>query len=222
MLTLYIGNQNYSSWSLRPWLLLKHFAIPFSTVKVSLTGQGVSERHKAYSASGLVPCLHDSPLQVWDSLAIAEYLAERCPQMWPEHPDLRARARCISAEMHSGFSALRSQLPMNIRLRVQGATPDAALSRDLERLFTLWREARAMAEHGPYLFGPFSIADAMYAPVVWRLSSYNVAVPDDLQAYVQTLLRHPAMQEWRREALAEQERIGDEAALLARFGGARE
>lgn len=222
MFTLYIGNQNYSSWSLRPWLLLKHFTVPFSTTKVALTGQGVSESHKAYSASGLVPCLHDGDLQVWDSLAIAEYLAERYPEMWPTHAALRARARSISAEMHSGFTALRSQLPMNIRLRARGAEPDAMLARDLERIFTIWREARAMAERGPYLFGGFSIADAMYAPVVWRLDSYNVAVPDDLQPYSQAMLCHPAMQEWQREALAEQASIGDEAALLARFGGARE
>lgn len=221
MFTLYIGNQNYSSWSLRPWILLKHFAIPFSTVKVSLTGQGVSARHQGYSASGLVPCLHDGPLQVWDSLAIAEYLAERHPEMWPEQVELRARARSISAEMHSGFTALRSQLPMNIRLRLNGAPADAALTRDLERIFTLWREAQAMAESGPYLFGPFSIADAMFAPVVWRLHSYQVAIPEDLKPYMKTMLRHPAMQEWEQAALAETERLGNDDELIARFGGVR-
>ncbi|ENY71255.1 glutathione S-transferase family protein [Aeromonas diversa] len=220
MFTLYIGNQNYSSWSLRPWLLLKHFAVPFCATKVALTGQGVNERHQRYSDSGLVPCLHDGELKVWDSLAIAEYLAERYPEMWPARADLRARARSISAEMHSGFTALRSQLPMNIRLRARGAEPDAALARDLERIFTIWREARAMAESGPYLFGPFSIADAMFAPVVWRLHSYHVAIPEELRPYMETMLHHPAMREWEQSALDEPERFPSDA-LIDRFGGPR-
>ncbi|WP_047396942.1 glutathione S-transferase family protein [Chitinibacter sp. ZOR0017] len=225
MYQLYIGHQNYSSWSLRPWVLLKHFQVPFTQTVVHVSGKGANASHRGYSDNGLVPCLHDGDFRVWDSMAICEYLAELYTQMWPAERQLRARARSISAEMHSGFGALRSQLPMNVRLRAQGVPPSPEVSADLVRVFAIWRDARQLAaEHGcsgEFLFGAFSIADAMYAPVIWRLHGYNIAIPDDLQPYFTAMLQHPAMQEWAAAAAAESIHLPAYDALIAQFGGTR-
>ncbi|QLG89176.1 glutathione S-transferase family protein [Chitinibacter bivalviorum] len=224
MFHLYIGHKNYSSWSLRPWLLMKHFGIPFAETVVAVSGKGANASHRGYSDNGLVPCLHDDNFRVWDTIAICEYLAEQYPEMWPADRQARARARSICAEMHSGFGALRSQLPMNVRLRAQGVAPSPEVAADVARIIAIWRNAREIAATlniaGDYLFGEFSIADAMYAPVIWRLYCYGLALPDDAQAYVNTMLAHPAMREWEAAALAETTRLPFDK-LVDQFGGAR-
>ncbi|WP_410499789.1 glutathione S-transferase family protein [Chitinibacter sp. S2-10] len=224
MFQLYIGHQNYSSWSLRPWILLKHFNIPFSQTVVAVSGKGANASHRGYADNGLVPCLHDDDFRVWDSMAICEYLAEQYPAMWPADRQLRARARSICAEMHSGFGGLRSQLPMNVRLRAKGIANSVEVDADLTRIFAIWRNARELAAQqniaGNYLFGEFSIADAMYAPVVWRLFCYGVKIPADLQPYIDTMLSHPAMREWEAAAQAESARLPYDN-LVEQFGGVR-
>jgi glutathione S-transferase len=224
MYHLYIGYQNYSSWSLRPWLLLKHFNIPFTQTVVRVDGKGIKASHRAYSDNGLVPCLHDQTFRVWDSMAICEYLAEQYPAMWPADRQARARARSICAEMHSGFGALRSQLPMNVRLRAKGKANTPEVAADLARIFAIWRNARDMTASnqvaGDYLFGEFSIADAMYSPVIWRLYSYGVQLPDDIARYVDTMLAHPAMQEWEQAAQQEDVFLSFDE-LIEQFGGVR-
>ena len=231
MFTLYIGNKNYSSWSLRPWILMKHFGLPFTEKVVSVAGRGAGDMHRGYSANGLVPCLHANEFQVWDTLAIAEFLAETHPDkhLWPEDVWARARARSVSAEMHSGFGALRSALGMNIKMRLKGAELDDAIQADIKRIAQIWEEARNQfaakapaTAQGPYLFGAFSIADAMFAPVIWRFFSYNVSLPPVAQAYVDTMLAHPAMKEWEAAALQETVALAhyDDAAM-AKFGPKR-
>ena len=205
MYTLYIGNKNYSSWSLRPWLLLRVAGIPFEERAVALTGQGPSEVHRAYSPSGLVPCLHDGEVRVWDSLAIAEYLAERHAGLWPEAPAARAFARSMSAEMHGGFTALRGTWVMNAKLAFAERAPPESVQREVDRIVQLWTTCRAApaAAGGPFLFGRFGIADAMYAPVALRFRTYAARLPDAAAAYRDALLALPAMQEWISAALAE-------------------
>jgi glutathione S-transferase len=225
MLQLYIGYKNYSSWSLRPWVLLKNFGIPFDETIVAVSGKGPNASHRGYADNGLVPCLHDENFRVWDSLAICEYLAEQYPQMWPADRHARSRARSIAAEMHSGFGALRSQLPMNIRLRAKGATPSPEVAADVTRICAIWRNAREMAAElklaGDYLFGAFSVADAMYAPVVWRLYCYGIALPDDAQAYINAMVANPAMREWEQAALIDDPVMPAYDDLIHQFGGPR-
>jgi glutathione S-transferase len=221
---LYIGDRNYSSWSLRPWLLMKHFGIVFEERAVPI-GRGPNPAHRAYSDNGLVPCLHDDGFRVWDSLAIAEYLAERHAGLWPADPKARARARSVSAEMHSGFSAMRSAMPMNVKLKCRGATPSLEVSADIERIVSIWSEARegfaaTSGSTGPWLFGDFSVADAMYAPVVWRFETYNVALPPVAAAWRDAMLAHPAMRAWQAGALAEGVSLPYDAAAV-RWGGPR-
>ncbi|MEN9656803.1 MAG: hypothetical protein RL571_268 [Pseudomonadota bacterium] len=218
MYQLHVGSKNYSSWSLRPWLLLKHFEIEFIEKGAPLLGEC---EYREYIESGLYPCLYDNEFNVWDSLAIAEYLAEKHPQMWPKDVKARARARSISAEMHSGFTSLRSLMPMNIKLRAQGGELVINVKHDVERICFLWREARRYATAGHYLFGDFSIVDAMYAPVVWRFHSYNVALPDDAAIYCELMLAHPAMREWEKAALLETLVLPQQDMLLEAFGGRR-
>jgi glutathione S-transferase len=218
MFELHLGSKNYSSWSLRPWLLLKHFAIEFTEKNAPLDGRKI---YREYIENGLIPCLHHDEFQVWDSLAIAEYLAEQYPQMWPGESKARAMARSISAEMHSGFTHLRSVLPMNIKLRTKSCELTQSVKRDIERICHLWRTARQMAASGPYLFGGFSVADAMFAPVVWRFYCYGVVLPVDAQAYCDVMLAHPAMREWEQGALAETLLLPEEDILLEAFGGRR-
>ena len=226
MYQLYIGNKNYSSWSLRPWLLMSHFGIPFEEHMVSVAGRGANDLHREYSANGLVPCLHDNGFQVWDTLAIAEYLAEQHNGLWPSNHKARARARSISAEMHSGFGALRAAMPMNIKMTLQGAALPADVAADVARIDAIWTQTRA--EFGdpssvrPYLFGDFSVADAMFAPIVWRLNSYNVPLSSAAQAYLNNMLNHPHMQAWRDAAIAETTALPHyDNAVLSLYGPAR-
>lgn len=205
MYQLYIGNKNNSSWSLRPWFLMTHFNLPFEEHMCSISGRGANDTHRAYSPNGLVPCLHDETgFQVWDSLAIAEFLHEQHPDkgLWPVDTKARARARSISAEMHSGFAALRSAMPMSIKMRLKGAKLSDVVQADVNRIESIWIDARReFAGNKPYLFGDFSIADAMFAPIVWRLFCCNVPLAEEAQQYLQTMLAHPAMKVWEAAAL---------------------
>ena len=203
MLELYIGNKNYSSWSLRPWLLMKHFGVPFEEHLVPLTGGKDNPALKQVSGNARVPCLHEDGFQVWESLAIAESLAESRPEMWPSDRRARARARSISAEMHAGFVHLRSAMPMNLKLKLKGKPASPEVQRDIDRIVEIWQEARTVfaTAEGPYLFGCFSVADAMYAPVAWRFHIYNVPLPEVAAAYRDTMLAHPSMVEWHEAAI---------------------
>lgn len=208
-LTLIIGNKNLSSWSLRPWILMKHFDIPFTEVKIRLDVPGAREELLKHSPSGLVPCLTVSGEAIWDSLAIAETLAEWYPEknLWPEDMMARARARCLSAEMHSGFSQLRGTWPMDIRCEHKALSCPPGVAKDLKRIHALWTSARQdYGQDGPFLFGQFSVTDAMYAPVVSRIRTYGpVPMFEPLTDYMDAIWEHPAMQEWRAGAKEEEE-----------------
>jgi glutathione S-transferase len=207
---LVIGNKNYSSWSLRPWLFLRHNVIDFEEIRVPLYQPGSKERILAYSSSGKVPLLIDGKTTVWDSLAILEYLAERYPQTqgWPVAAATRAVARAVCAEMHSGFAALREHLPMNVRKRFDAREWNAAVQQDIDRIQALWHLCRdRFGRTGPFLFGRFGIADAMYAPVVWRFLSYSVEMDATAKAYCAAMSAMPAMREWQAHAAAEPETL---------------
>lgn len=209
-LTLVIGNKNYSSWSMRPWLLLRQAGIPFDEVRIPLYVPGSEIDLAQWSPSGKVPALHDGEIRVWDSLAICEYLAERFPELelWPADATARAVARSVSAEMHAGFGALREHMSMNIRARYpgQGRTPDCLA--DIERILAIWTDCRARYGHGgDFLFGRFGIADAMFAPVVLRFETYGVALEGAARAYAEAILALPPLQAWVNDAVAELERI---------------
>lgn len=223
MFDLYIGNKNYSSWSLRAWLLLKHFGIPFNEHMVSVAGRDYNPALKPLAGNARVPSLHEDSFQVWESIAIAEFLAERYPQMWPVDPQARARARSISAEMHAGFAKLRTAMPMNLKFKLKGEPATPEVQREIDRIAEIWTDARSnfATADGPYLFGTFSVADAMYAPIVWRLHIYNVALPPVAEAYRQTMLAHPAMLEWYAAALKETEAHAHYDDLADDFGGPR-
>lgn len=205
MYELYIANKNYSSWSLRPWVLLRGLGIPFDERLVPfLGGAGTNwEAFRAFSPTGKVPCLRDGDTVVWDSLAIAEYVAERHAGVWPADPQARAWARCAAAEMHSGFPALRSVCTMNCGVRVRIDAPGEALRKDMARIDELWNEGLARFG-GPFLAGDaFSAVDAFYAPVAFRIQSYGLRLGEAAMAYAQRLLDLPAMREWYDAALAE-------------------
>ncbi len=215
MLKLYIGNKNYSSWSMRPWVLLRQAAIPFDEVMVRFDsfepGSAFKQAVGAVNPVGKVPVLVDDGLVVWDSLAIAEYLAEKFPdrQLWPTEPRARARARSVCAEMHSGFAALRSAFPMNVEASLPAvgalALRDQPAARaDLQRVVALWSELLD-AHGGPLLFGGFSIADAFFAPVCMRLLTYALPVPPAISAYIDRVRALPGVQAWIAGALAEQD-----------------
>jgi glutathione S-transferase len=209
-LTLVIGNKNYSSWSLRPWLLLKQAGIPFVERYIPIRSASWQAQIRDFSPSGKVPALVHGAVRVWDSLAICEYLAERFPekQLWPAAVAARAEARSVSAEMHSGFQALRQNMFMNIRRRMpsRGRTPEALA--DIERIVAIWNGCRSRyAAGGPFLFGAFSIADAMYAPIALRFQTYAVSVDGAAGIYPRTLLALPALQEWVAAAHAEKEQL---------------
>jgi glutathione S-transferase len=208
--TLVIGNKNYSSWSLRPWLLMKQAGIQFTETRVPLYAGTYKDEIRKYSPAGKVPILIDGQLTVWDSLAIAEYLAEQHAekQLWPRDAALRAIARSISAEMHSGFSALRSNMSMNCRRSLPGKGRTVEVAADIDRIQRMWTECRSRAAgEGPFLFGSFGIADAMYAPVVLRFKTYAVNLPPAAQQYADTILALPALQEWVEAAKVEPEVI---------------
>ncbi len=204
--TLVIGDKNLSSWSLRPWFLMRQAGIPFTEETIRLRGPDTKERILAHSPSGLVPALKTPHGVIWDSLAIAEYLNEQHPDkgLWPDDIGARAYARSISAEMHSGFTALRSVMPMDFINRVMGVPPGEAVARDIARIVSIWTECRtAYGSGGPYLFGRFSIADAMYAPVVSRFRTYCVQVGTMAADYIDTIWDQRAIHEWEASAAEE-------------------
>ena len=219
MLQLAIGNKNYSSWSMRPWVLLTQFGIPFREIALRFDDMAADSPFKQavarLSPAGRVPVLLHGDLAVWDSLAIAEYLAEYAAEhfpelaLWPRDAAARARARSVSAEMHSGFGALRNACPMSIEADLAEVGPrllaeQPGLAADLARLTALWTDALA-ASGGPFLFGGFSIADAFYAPVVSRLRTYGLPVPAGLRAYMARVWASPGVAAWVEGALAEQD-----------------
>jgi glutathione S-transferase len=204
---LVIGNKNYSSWSMRPWLALRAGDIAFDEIFIPLyTGEADKKRLLAYTESGKVPVLIDGDVTVWDSLAIIEYVAERFPQarLWPEDRASRAYARSISAEMHSGFAALRNECGMNLH-RPVGAIPLSAQARaDIARIQQIWTDCRKRyGKSGPFLFGAFSGADAMFAPVVHRFRIYAIEVEPEVRDYMAAMTALPAFEEWTRAGLAE-------------------
>src|SRR5882757_7061431 len=206
-LTLVIGNKNYSSWSMRPWLALKACNIAFDEVSVPLyTGDADKQHILKFSRSGKVPVLVDDDVTIWDSLAIIEYIAERFPRarLWPEDRAHRAHARSVSAEMHSGFVALRNECGMNLHRPVGAKALSADARADIARIQESWSECRARyGKLGPYLFGAFSAADAMYAPVVHRFRTYAIEVTPIVRDYMAAMMALPAFQQWTRGGLAE-------------------
>lgn len=206
---LVIGTKNWSTWSLRPWLVLKRLAVSFDEILIELRQEETPERILPWSPSGRVPCLIDGDLRIWDSLAICEYLAERHPQLWPADSAVRAIARSATAEMHSGFASLRSECPMDLTLRENKELLEAT-EKDVRRIVALWRNLRARyGGQGPFLFGQWSIADAFYTPVATRFRTYGVVLSsygdDDgaASAYVETLLSQPEFLEWEAAATAQ-------------------
>ncbi len=206
-LTLVIGNKNYSSWSMRPWVTLTAFGIPFHEVRVLLDKPDTSARIADYSGAGRVPVLVAGEMTIWDSLAICEYLAEQFPEkhLWPQDVAARAMARSVVAEMHSGFADLRSAMSMNIRMSLPGRGRTPGAQGDIGRISEIWEECLSRFGHHQYLFGDFSIADAFFAPVVMRFRTYGVALAPALQAYCERIQAHPAVARWVTEALAETE-----------------
>ena len=209
-----LGNKNYSSWSLRPWLALKQTGIPFDEEVICLDQTDTAERIRRHSPSGKVPCLIHEGRTIWESLAICEYLAERFPEakLWPADFAVRTHARCVANEMHAGFAKLRQNLPMDIRseLKAKSRAAIPEVARDIRRVAALWRDCRerfgraGVHGHGPFLFGGFTIADAMFAPVTTRFATYDVTLDDTCQAYVDAVLTWPAMAEWIAAAETEQ------------------
>ena len=229
MLKLYIGNKNYSSWSMRPWVLLKQAGIPFEEAMVRFdsfaSDSQFKQRLAALTPVGKVPVLVDGDVTVWDTLAIAEYVAERFPEkhLWPKDAKARARARSVCAEMHSGFSALRGACPMNIEASLPQVGALALRDKpgvraDLTRLISMWTEL--LAQDGkPFLFGDFSIADAYFAPVVMRIRTYELPVPPSVASYIDRLCALPGVKAWIDGALAEQDFLDfEEPYRLSRDG----
>lgn len=216
-LTLYIGNRSYSSWSLRAWLLLKQAGADFEEVVIPLRAPGTRTLEiQRYSPSGKVPALQHGVLTIWESLAIAEYAAEIFPaaKLWPEARDARAVARSVSAEMASGFAALRTALPMNVRRKIQGVAITDAASQDIARIQAIWNDCRSrFGQGGEFLFGRFSAADAMYAPVATRFDTYGVELDAVSRRYVASLLGLPAMQAWIAKAKKEPHIIEEYEAI---------
>lgn len=207
---LIIGNKNYSSWSLRAWLLMRVKNIAFEEERIPLDQADTKARILKYSSAGRVPVLIDGDTTVWDSLAIVEYLADKFPTLgiWPQAPEPRAQARSISAEMHSGFAALRSAMPMNCRSAYPGKGVTPASTADIARITALWEDCRKrFGAAGPFLFGEFSAADAFYAPVVSRFLTYAVPLTPISQRYVEAVSALPAMREWVGSASTESEFI---------------
>ncbi|UCH75900.1 MAG: glutathione S-transferase family protein [Rhodospirillales bacterium] len=218
-MTLVIGNRNYSSWSLRAWLVMRMAGLAFDEVVIPLDEPDTRRLILEHSPAGRVPVLRHGDITIWDSLAICEYVAERVPgaRLWPETVAARAEARSISAEMHAGFAALRETLPMNVRADRPGVALGSDVEADIERILAIWRTCRRrFAANGPFLFGRFSIADAMYAPVASRFTTYRVPMGSIEREYAGTVLGLPAMREWAAAAADEPwviaaEEVGEEA-----------
>jgi glutathione S-transferase len=207
-LKLVIGNKNYSSWSMRPWLAMRAAGIAFEEVFIPLYTDNKADKDRilSFSRAGKVPALVDGDVTVWDSLSIIEYLAERFPdaKLWPQDRAARAYARSISAEMHSGFLPLRSECGMNLHRPVGAVTLSADAQANVARVQEIWTECRDRhGKSGPYLFGAFTAADAMYAPVVHRFRTYAIGVSPQVQAYMNTMMALPAFAEWTKAGLAE-------------------
>ena len=207
---LIIGNKNYSSWSLRPWLLMKEAGIDFDEHRIVLDTPTTKQEIAEFSPAGRVPVLHFGEFAVWDSLAICETVAERWPEakLWPDAAGERAHARAISAEMHSGFQMLRDCMPMNCRAMGRIVSIPDELGTDIDRIISIWSEChKRYGDRGGWLFGRFSVADAMYAPVVLRLRTYGINLPESAGYYPHRLLESAAMQEWLAAAECEVEVI---------------
>ena len=212
-LTLVIGNKNYSSWSLRAWLALKKTGVEFDELLIPLSRPETEAAIKAHSPSGRVPVLKDGDREIWDSLAIGEYLAERFPEagLWPADAGMRALARSICAEMHSGFPALRGGMPMNLRARLPGKGRSPEVGADIARVQEIWETCRGrVGEDGLFLFGGFTLADAFYAPVVSRFHTYDVATGDVCRAYAEAVWAWPDLQDWAAAASKEPYTIAEE------------
>ncbi len=205
--TLFVGNKAYSSWSLRAWLALEHVGVPYKEVVIPLQGPGTrTPAIASHSPSGKVPALQHGDLVVWDSLAICEYLAELNPsaKLWPDDQAARAIARCVSAEMHSGFPALRNLMTMNVRRDPIVLAPTPEVKEEIARIVAVWADCRKrFGAGGPFLFGRFSIADAMYAPVATRFRTYGVPLDDVSRAYVDAIYEMPSMRKWIAEGKRE-------------------
>ena len=212
---LVIGNKNYSSWSLRPWMLLSTLNLNFEEIPVSLKAEGLSNRLAQYSPTSRVPVLIDDDVTVWDSLAICEYVSERYldGKGWPSDIEKRAEARAVTAEMHSGFGGLRSEMPMNCRA-LRRVEASEQTRRDIARVDEIW--AKGMAAGGPWLFGEFSIADCFYAPVVMRFKTYGVELSAGAQQYQDWFLRHEALNTWVAAAKQETEIVPEDEAGVDR------
>ena len=218
MFRLITANRNYSSWSLRPWLLMKQLAIPFVDEVQPFAAPVNYAAFRAFSPTGQVPVLIDGERTVWDSLGIALYLADRHPAVWPQEGEARGWAMCAAAEMHAGFGALRNDCTMNVGVQVEPHPPSAALAKDIARITELWAEGLSRFG-GPFLAGPaFSAVDAFFAPVAFRVRTYGLDVGPAGQAWVEQMLTLPAMQQWEAEALAESWREASHEAELAAAG----
>jgi len=218
MYQLYIANKNYSSWSLRPWILMRELGLGFQEQRLAFGDAAAWQGYRQICPSGKVPCLLDGQTRVWDSLAIVEYLAERHAGAWPEDAAARAWARSVAAEMHSGFPALRQQCSMNCGVRIRLHEQGAALEADLARLTALWSDG-LQRFGGPFLGGArFSGADAFYAPVAYRIQTYGLTLAEPADAYARRLLALPAMQAWYAGALREPMRDPLQEQQLSRYG----
>ena len=221
MYQLFIGNKNYSSWSLRPWVLMRALDIPFEERLTPFAVDSNREAFRRFSPNGRVPCLHDGSTVVWDSLAIVEYLAERHAGVWPRDPSARAWARCVASEMHSGFAELRNRCSMSCGQRVALGEIGEPLQADIGRIDEIWTEGQARFG-GPYLAGSaFGAADAFYAPVVFRAQTYDLPLSGRARTYAERMLRHPAMQDWYEAALAEPWREASHERDVAQAGEVR-
>ncbi len=210
---LVIGNKNYSSWSLRPWLVLKHLGIAFEEIRLPLFTDTFQQQIRQYSGAARVPVLRDGGLDIWDSLAICEYLAEQHPQLWPQDRADRALARSAVAEMHAGFVALRTEMPMNCRAHQRRLDYSPAAAADIARIESLWQQCRTQSgDQGPWLFRQFGIIDAYFAPVVIRFNAYRVPLTDSSKAYCRTQLANPHLRQWIAAGVGESEVIDAEEA----------
>ncbi len=217
-LTLVIGNKNYSSWSLRPWILLRHYKIPFLEKRIALFTDSMQADLAAYGSDTKVPVLQDGEHIVWDSLAILEYISEQYldGRGWPTNTKARATARSVCAEMHSSFFHLREALPMNCRKRFKNYPVTNEAQREIDRVKDLWNKCRNQyGQNGKWLFGDFSAADAMYAPIALRFAGYDIELNNDERSYVDAIIAHPDVQEWISAGKAEPEVIELDEVKLA-------
>lgn len=216
--SLFIANKNYSSWSLRPWVLMSELKIPFEERLRPLSSGSSWDEYRDFSPTGLVPCLADGETLVWESLAIVEYLAEQHPEIWPESSDARTWARCATVEMHAGFSAIRNQCPMTCGQRIKMHGVDARLQKDLDRLDELWNQGLDRFG-GPFLAGDrFTAVDAFYCPVALRIQSFGLNLGDQSSRYVKALLGLASMRDWYEAAIKETWREPDHEEEIASVG----